>query len=507
MKMNKKNTAWILSAAALFMSAVPAQAAVYSGPILLPLEYLNDYDEDPYTCYGTGLIRQIGLDEDAAEEYPALAKKLDELSTQDREELAGQFEEFTNDAREARDEGGMEYEASVEREIYPARWDENVFSYLMTYSAYSGGAHGYYGYTGMNIDPASGNEITAQDVFTDEEALKAAIMEALEREYPDLIEAIDPDPLAGYGFDDGDTPFNFLVDPAGVTVIFNPYEIASYAAGAQFAAISFDEHPELFREPYKAQEGSYTKMINTALPVLVDADGDGKSENLSVAARYGDYMQIDGYTVKLGDQETDLDSYCYSLRPFLARTEDGHTFLYVEITSDNDYRLLEVFDLSSGTPEYKETFQLAPASERDSETGVYTLFWPVDPGNMLLSARSNILSTYSGSRHYSADAEEVLKPAGERFTVSDGQTLTTVKELPALLVDPVTGEEGEKVTVPAGEKLTITGTDGEKDADLTGEDGRIFRVTLEETEIDGSLIRTIDGERPEEYFEMLYYAG
>ena len=507
MKRNRKTAALVLSAAAVLMSAMPALAAAYSGPILLPQQYLNDYDEDPYVCYGTGQIQEIGLDEDAAEEYPALAEKLEALSTQDREELAGQFEEYTNYAREARAEGGMEFEATVEREIYPARWDENVFSYLMTYSVYSGGAHGYYGYTGMNIDPASGNEITAQDVFTDEEALKAAIMDALNRDYAEIIEAIEPDPLAGYGFDDGETPFNFLVDPAGVTVIFNPYEIASYAAGAQFAAISFDEHPELFKEPYKAQEGSYTKMINTALPVLVDADGDGKSENLSVEARYGDYMQIDGYTVKLGDKETDVDSYCFSIRPFLARTEDGHTFLYAEITSDNDYRLLEVFDLSTGTPEYKQTVQLAPDFERDSETGVYTLLWPADPGNMLLSTRSNILSTYSASRHYSVGAEGDLVPVEERYTVKTGPALTTVKDLPALSVDPVTGEAGEEVTVPAGEKLTITGTDGESSADLTGEDGSIVRVTLEEVEEDGSIIKTIAGARPEEFFEMLYYAG
>ena len=152
MKRNMKTAALVLSAAAVLMSAMPAGAAVYSGPILLPLEYLNDYDEDPYTCYGTGLIRRIGLDEDAAEEYPALAEKLEALSTKDREELAGQFEEYTSYAREARAEGGMEFEASVERDIYPARWDENVFSYLMTYSVYSGGAHGYYSYTGVNID-------------------------------------------------------------------------------------------------------------------------------------------------------------------------------------------------------------------------------------------------------------------------------------------------------------------------------------------------------------------
>lgn len=108
--------------------------------------------------------------------------------------------------------------------------DEGVLALASDYGGYSGGAHGYYGTTVHTFDLAAGRMVRAADLF--KPGSEGEIVALLEQAFRDsrgleagadikealLVESI---PLTD----------NFSVDGNGITFVYVPYEIASYADG------------------------------------------------------------------------------------------------------------------------------------------------------------------------------------------------------------------------------------------------------------------------------------
>ena len=67
--------------------------------------------------------------------------------------------------------------------------------------------------------------------------------------------------------------------------LFSPYELASFADGALFAAISFEEALELFQPKYLEIPERYTAQLLQMTPFLFDLDDDGSFEEICVTNR------------------------------------------------------------------------------------------------------------------------------------------------------------------------------------------------------------------------------
>jgi len=106
---------------------------------------------------------------------------------------------------------------------------------------FTGGAHGGYGTTFINMNPATGQQITLADIF------KTGYEEVLRREgevdFRKAQELADTASYINAGFEFPDDKFslndNYGFTKDGIVFVFNVYEIAPYAMGAQEVHIPY----------------------------------------------------------------------------------------------------------------------------------------------------------------------------------------------------------------------------------------------------------------------------
>ncbi len=97
---------------------------------------------------------------------------------------------------------------------------------------YTGGAHGYGAVTFKNFDPKTGAYLYYEDIFKDAAAFEK-LAEKLFRKQHQIPERGNINET-GFRFEEGSfyLPETFGISKEFVTLVYNPYEIASYAAGS-----------------------------------------------------------------------------------------------------------------------------------------------------------------------------------------------------------------------------------------------------------------------------------
>lgn len=149
------------------------------------------------------------------------------------------------------------------------RCDERVMSIVVQEYAYTGGAHGMTGETGISYDMMTGRRITFEDLGG--EAFKAACVEkvtaladAQNEEEPDMffddyqsyVPNIVQDGTATYqevyGFDDveGNVESTYFLGKDGVTFIDGEYVMQPYAAGILYFTVPYEELADIIPETY-----------------------------------------------------------------------------------------------------------------------------------------------------------------------------------------------------------------------------------------------------------------
>ena len=484
--------------------------------VLISQTYLYDNDSETYQTYGTGTIRGIRLGKEQAGKYPALAAALDKFSTDQLETLTDQFWEYSGYSRSAHNDGGWEFEAFIETDIKLRRFDDQVLSFVVDYSDYSGGVHGYYSYNGFNYNAQTGEEIQLSDVIADAAGLRSVVVQKLHETYGDYLEPDLDGILSGYSLDGGSPGYNWVLEHDGISIMFNPYAIGPYAAGAQHVHIGFLEYPNLFTGTYHAQEGAYAFQIHGWLDEQIDPDGDGVYEDFAITQEYEEYdgdMRYAGRIsigVKLGQGSCSLDDvYYYECQPLFMHTAEGRNFLYAELGMENDYHMIEVFDLNNPSPFWVGTIDAGFAGRWNEELELYSREIPADPTALTLVTRMQMLSTYDGRRAYSVNKDGMAMTADHYYFADEESPvkLRTIRPLPVTFLkvsgpnDP--GTESATGFVPAGQELTIWRTNDTDTIDLKMGENGIVRVKYDSV----GWPRTIAGEEESTFFEQLYYAG
>ncbi len=123
-----------------------------------------------------------------------------------------------------------------------------LWSYAMDVYEYTGGAHGNRYLLIQNYDLQTGDAVSEQDLFIDDyyEPLKALLLEALIVQTDEAETKKDLRRL-GYSVADVVPNENFYVTPAGITYVYNPYEIAPYAMGCIQISLPWDSVRHLLR--------------------------------------------------------------------------------------------------------------------------------------------------------------------------------------------------------------------------------------------------------------------
>ncbi|WP_375563058.1 DUF3298 and DUF4163 domain-containing protein [Bernardetia sp. OM2101] len=142
--------------------------------------------------------------------------------------------------------------------LYAANWVnesdiEVVFNdhYFATLSfsnyMYMGGAHGMYGESYLVIDTKSGKEIKLNDIF-DKQSLTTLEKRMIKKAYA-YTGFENPVSLqdAGYLVDKIEVTDNFSLTAKGITFVYQPYEIAPYAAGMPAFLFTWEELKDLIK--------------------------------------------------------------------------------------------------------------------------------------------------------------------------------------------------------------------------------------------------------------------
>ncbi|MCR4924435.1 MAG: DUF3298 and DUF4163 domain-containing protein [Lachnospiraceae bacterium] len=210
-----------------------------------------------------GFYDTIEAEASYGEKYPELAAKLGEINEELKKEAldgiaacGGSYQDFETAVEDpAERESLLEAykDMTYESEISLKRADDIMFSFTVSSYSFTGGAHPFQASVSYNLDPKSGKEISLEDVVGDYENIHELIKGEVLKEYADY--ELDEDTL-----DDSlamiikDKTFNFIVNDEGLYIIFNPYDIAPYAAGDLSITLSYEDYPDLLKEEYVLKE-------------------------------------------------------------------------------------------------------------------------------------------------------------------------------------------------------------------------------------------------------------
>lgn len=155
------------------------------------------------------------------------------------EEAMDAFEKDYRELREKFDDEMAGWKAIIRAEV--TYMDPGLVSIAMEANMFTGGAHGYQVARLLNFDREKGTELEPGELFSDEEAFKT-FAEARFRQQEDIPadEAINS---TGFMFSDDQfyLPENIGLSEKGLTLLYNEYEVASYADGRVILLLSMDE--------------------------------------------------------------------------------------------------------------------------------------------------------------------------------------------------------------------------------------------------------------------------
>ncbi|WP_291722266.1 DUF3298 and DUF4163 domain-containing protein [Bernardetia sp.] len=149
-------------------------------------------------------------------------------------------------------------QGAEEEYLYAANWaneskaevvfnDKHFATIAFSNYMYMGGAHGMFGETYLVIDVKNGKEIKLDDIF-DQQAIATLEKKMIKKAY-EYTGFENPVSLqdAGYLVDKIEASDNFSLNAKGITFVYQPYEIAPYAAGMPSFLFTWEELKDLVK--------------------------------------------------------------------------------------------------------------------------------------------------------------------------------------------------------------------------------------------------------------------
>ena len=483
-------------------------------PLFVDYDYESVYSDSTYKqLISTEIPKVIVLDD----QHEALQKTLDTWNQEIYDDQMAEYTEAKDDWMEIWENAGEDTYAqdlTVEGSINFFRTDEKLISLYYNEYLWLGGAHpSTFGRT-LNTDPLTGKILTLRDIAADYDSLYERAAEKLaeineERGlyegYEDTLNSIFYEDNSDYG-----EPI-FTVSADGVTVYFNMYTLAPYAAGAQQLDFPFAEYGDLFREEYQKKQKDSAVALEEEERISIDPDGDGTEKEFYYRADRDEDGYATSFIISYDGQEYDTvtlkgtEDYISSYQSYgyVIRSEDGRYFLYLQNFGEGDQSYLQVFALTEDGPVFVGAEGLSMDGQERTE---------LDPDSFLMSSRFDILGTYSAFKTFHTGENGMPETEDELWTITAAYTdwkieLTSMVDLQLPVREKGTERgSGQEETVPAGSTFILMKTDGVNYVEAALPDGRICEFTLEAPEEDGWVWK-LNGEDIEECFTYIPYAG
>ncbi len=501
----------------------------YDGDVKFPDDDGNCKDYSDGILY-KGTKQTIMMDDEWESIYPALYKTLKDEAQKEMESFDKWADQTTSEAKgqyEDCAQNGYSFYGpfSDEDELMVKRSDSIVFSVYSYNSEYTGGVHGMYGANGQNYDVESGKKLDIGDVVTvPESELNKIILEKLHEieEYEGQFSLAEDSGLSDYKYnavfdlDSGvyEYEYKWYFAGDGLHIIFNPYEIASYADGMQDIVIGYEEHDGLIADKYIPKDSNGFCMKENIFLIDEKYDSDQQSLHFRYVHSANDPEDDDllygddfGLALANGKYAYTDSGFCINenttLEAYRIGTTDGKEYIYVIIPDVNDYYKLHVFDITGDDVKFAGT-QWYHYMEERLDGGFRVEPIQSDPYNLRFGDVMGIFGTFTCYSNYEVGADGLpVKISDDYKIVWKSEDAYSKSDIKADIVnEDGTTAEGD-VTVPSGSHFIPYRTDGEKYIDCMLDDGRIARlyyisvdypVQLQEGEID-------------DLFDGLIYAG
>ena len=490
-------------------AATPTDAPTGAITFDIKSNNLFEISDDGKTLFD-GSYDEIEFDESTKTAYPALVESVKSYTTSIMHEVGQMKDDNIAEIRQRYSEDPETQTAySDNNSLTVRRVDSDVVSFKADIYTYTGGAHGWYGSGGANFDVKTGKELKLSDVIKDREALITCVQDKLRKYYPDLIEAESGiiDMVVEDFSETNSDNISWCIDPEGITLFFNPYELGSYAAGMQVIPIAFSENPELFKDSIHKQEGNWAFSASSA---YLDTDGNGTYEKISIQEdnqHEVDYDYIKGVKIVVNDNETPFEFFSYKNAYNFIKSGSNY-FLYVTALEENDWKSTHVYKLAGDTvTEVGAVTGYISASkiEYDYDEAGFSAEMTgcmYNPDCFYFGNRMNALSTYSGIRLSKVGADGMPAPVENWYKAYAQFEITSKVNLELDEVDEA-GNVIKKEKLESGTQFTFHRTDGETYVDLLTHKGTIYRVPIDTKEWP----QKINGKDVEEIFDGLVFAG
>ena len=275
------------------------------------------------------------------EGFEAAAESVSQWSGQRAEELLsygeGLYPTASEEAALSENASADSYYYSIFEELEVMRADSQVISLRELNSDYTGGAHGNYGYTGIVFDSQTGALLSLDDILKDEEGfqqeaagyiteeLKVRYGDGLFPEYESTVEGMWESGPAWY------------LDGAGITFIFNPYEVGPYAMGAAEVTLPYDVFGAYMEDAYAGTTGAGTAALPENTDVyLTLAPEDSSQQRLNIRTEADEENGETQITLELGDSSIVAGTFGRMDRAYLLNLTDGRSFVLLDADYASD---------------------------------------------------------------------------------------------------------------------------------------------------------------------------
>ncbi|MCD8097454.1 MAG: DUF3298 and DUF4163 domain-containing protein [Lachnospiraceae bacterium] len=378
------------------------------------------------------------------------------------------------------------YDAWREAEL--CRVDETVFSLTILSYAYTGGAHGNSGYTGVSFDSQSGEILTLSDILADEEGFQRAaqqwIVEKLAADHGDELFEDYAETVAAMWEAEPD----WYLDAEGITFVFDPNEVGPYAMGAAFVSCPYAEFAVYMKADYVRMNG--TGVGRFSVNTDVETEAGTLRIDMPVDEDYGMAavsLGLNGEVLEAGEFGSFGDAY-------LLHLSDGRSFVLFDVDYASDDYVSFLCEITDGSPVLRSRLE-----------GVSLQGGTVGAEVQTLRVHLDVLGSYDAYMDYVIGENGELMQTEEVFEIrSDNQPfriLTVTREL------PVTAD-GQAAVLPVGTRIRITGSDNAGTAYYRDEDsGGKGMISYVCGDGEDAWELYIDGVSEYEYFETIPYAG
>ena len=286
-----------------------------------------------------------------------------------------------------------------------------------------------------------------------------------------------------YRADENDMEVEWTLSYKDLTIYFSPYTIGPWSSGSFIVNIPIEGNEELFVSEYaydveypieKVYLNTPVKIGDEESKTMLELTATANTEEFKSAIYIRKYEELkeepeeeikeednkkknnnekENEDENIGEIYTEEFGGIYQ-DSYLVYTRFGKPFLYVEFVHENDYRTLEIFDLSEDS---KNPLHISHVKSLDA--GIYNNYI-ADPEDFKLYSRVYLLGTYMGYKSYNSGRNGIPETDDELFTLIGKNELTTKKEIDVLIYKDGNSNIINKETLSSETKVILWKNNG-----------------------------------------------